>query len=142
MPSAWWRQWTPGFVSSVSASHVMIRTVLRPLQNRAVALLARGMTIKATAQELSCSERTVTRWRTEPDFLRALESARADYMAERPNGIRAVLDQALYAIKRNGEPDYPTRIQAARILLGAPQEEAEAPTVIREVIYADRLAAS
>lgn len=113
---------------------------LRPEQIRAAALLGRGLSCRATARELSISERSITRWRALPEFKIAEREARADHMAERPNGIRAVLEQALHACKANGQPDYGTRLRAAALLLGAPPAEPDPnePVIIERRIYVDR----
>jgi hypothetical protein len=113
---------------------------LRPEQARAAALLGRGLSCRATARELSVSERSLTRWRKLPVFQAAERAARADHLAERPNGIRAVLEQALHACRDNGTPDYATRLRAAGLLLGAPPEDPGEgqPVVVRKTIYIDR----
>jgi hypothetical protein len=75
-----------------------------------------------------------------PAFQAAERAARADHLAERPNGIRAVLEQALHATKANGEPDYSTRLKAAGLLLGAPPDDPDdgQPVVVKKTIFIDR----
>ena len=117
---------------------------LRPEQQRAAILIGRGLSCRATAHELSISERSLTRWRKLPAFREAETRARADFLAERPSGIRAVLEQALHATKRNGEPDFPVRLRAAQLLLGAPPEQDPSTPVEPRIvkIYADRVKAA
>lgn len=102
--------------------------------------MGRGLSCRATARELSVSERSLTRWRRLPDFQEAVQRARADFMAERPSGIRVVLEQALHATRTNGQPDYPTRLRAAQLLLDAPGEPQPEPAPRVVKIYADRTA--
>ena len=97
--------------------------------------------MRATAAELKVSERSIVRWRRRDDFRVIEQRTREERLADKPS-VRGVLEDGLRARLRNGEPDHAIRLRSAQLLLGAPPEQPDAPTVIREVIYGDRLAAS
>lgn len=111
---------------------------MTPKQAKAAQLLGRGLSCRVTARELHVSERTLTRWRKVPGFSEAERRAHQEHVGE-IDGIRTVLENALIARKRNGEPDYATRLRAAALLLGQPPEPAEPPKVLRQYVYRDRI---
>ncbi len=78
---------------------------MTPKQARAALLLGRGLSCRAVAQELRISERTITRYRAVPGFTEAERRAHNERVGEE-TGLRGVLDQALYAVKRDGSPDF------------------------------------
>ncbi|HXH89753.1 MAG TPA: helix-turn-helix domain-containing protein [Gaiellaceae bacterium] len=109
---------------------------MTPKQARAALLLGRGLSCRAVAQELRISERTITRYRAVPGFTEAERRAHNERVGEE-TGLRGVLDQALYAVKRDGSPDFQIRLKAAALLLNAPPDEGDpnTPVIVRERIY-------
>ena len=90
------------------------------------------------AAELRVDLSTISRWRRDEAFQRLEQRAREQALDAKPT-VRATLEAALTATKPNATPDWATRVQAARALLGAPPEDADVPRVIREIVYADRI---
>ena len=104
---------------------------------QAANLLGQGRTRVSVAAELNIDPATISRWRRDPQFRELEQRARETTLSANPT-VRATLEAALAAVNpRTGAPDWSTRVQAARILLGAPPDEGEtnAPVVVRERIY-------
>jgi len=104
---------------------------------QAANLLGQGRTRVSVAAELNIDPATISRWRRDPQFREMERRARETTLNANPT-VRATLEAALVATNpKTGAPDWPTRVQAARILLGAPPEEGDPsePIVIRERIY-------
>ena len=85
----------------------------------------------------------MTRYRSSVPGFREAERRAHDERVGEVTGLRGVLDQALYAVKRDGSPDFQIRLKAAALLLNAPPDEGDpnAPVVIRERIYEATVAA-
>jgi hypothetical protein len=87
---------------------------------RAAQAVASGFTHAEAGALVGRSARTVTRWLQAPR-LRAI--AERDGGAGGELGPREVLQDALAANKANGQPDWPTRLSAARTLAALPAEQ-------------------
>jgi hypothetical protein len=96
-------------------------------QTAAARLIGRGHSQVEAAGSVGVSPRTIRRWSKEPAFVAA--DAQADI--GEPTALET-LRTALGATRANGQPDWPTRVSAARALLAAPPER-EA-TTDREVV--------
>lgn len=118
----------------------MSTTPLTDRQLLAAELLGRGMFMRLVAERVGVSPKTIRRWKDIGAFEVAVERARAD--AVDPT-IESTLRSALQAAKRDGTPDWQTRVAAARTLahLGRTgegseprdEDELQAP---RTIIYA------
>jgi hypothetical protein len=97
-------------------------TALVSKRIRAAQAVAGGLTHAEAAALVGRSARTVTRWLQDPQ-LRAL--AERDGAAAGELGPREVLQGALAASKANGQPDWPTRLSAARTLAALAAEQPE-----------------
>jgi hypothetical protein len=103
---------------------------LRRKQVRAAELVGTGLTYAEAGAVVGRSERTVARWLENPD-LRAIATREGDLAGD--VGPAEILHGALRATKANGQPDWPTRVSAARALAALrpdgvePQLEEEAP---------------
>ena len=94
-------------------------------QARAAQLLGRGLSCRATAAELQISPRTLTRWRsTVPGFKVAEQGAHEERLGE-VTDLRATLEAALVATRRDGTPEWNTRMRAAQLLLAVPEHSAD-----------------
>lgn len=111
--------------------------MLNERQRNAAQLVALGWGTSYVAEQVGVGSKTITRWKRLPEFAAQVERLRP-VRDDNPN-IRAVLEDALVnATKRDGSPDYPARISAARALmqLGAqPNPEADAAPRSTIVIY-------
>ena len=83
-------------------------------QKLAAELRARGLTHKAIAERLGVSAKTIGRWGKARAFAQAVGRAREDV---NDGSALATLRAALAASTRDGSPDWPIRLQAARLLL-------------------------
>jgi ribonuclease D len=103
-------------------------------QRQAAQLLGQGLGTEAIARIVGVSPKTITRWKKLPDFKQTV-ARKAD-----PT-IRTALEDALHANKRDGSPDHPVRIAAAKALmtLGEATPADQPQTVL--TIYRERPAA-
>jgi hypothetical protein len=103
---------------------------LRRKQVRAAELVGTGLTYAEAGAVVGRSERTVARWLEDPG-LRAIADREGVLAGD--VGPAEILRGALRATKANGQPDWPTRVSAARALAAlrpdevAPEAEEEAP---------------
>jgi hypothetical protein len=91
---------------------------LTPQQQRAASLVGRGLTKKEAAAEAGVSARTMTNWSKREDFQALAQQHRDQVLSETPTA-KATLEAALTATKRDGSPDWQTRVSAARALVTA-----------------------
>lgn len=100
----------------------MASPALRRKQVRAAELVGTGLTYAEAGAVVGRSERTVARWLEDPD-LRVI----ADREGALPGDVGPVeiLRGAMLATKSNGQPDWPTRLSAARALAALRPEELE-----------------
>lgn len=91
---------------------------LQPRQHRAAAMLGRGIPQGDAAGEVGVSRRTISDWLKREDFRELVEAGRTAALDAQPTA-RATLEGALTALRPNGEPDWPTRVAAARALVQA-----------------------
>jgi hypothetical protein len=97
-------------------------------QHRAADMIGRGWTLEKVSGEVGASVRTLERWKSDlPEFASAVKAARDKVLDEVPVA-KAVAEAALSATKRNGDPDWTVRIQAARLLMAGAGAEAPDPT--------------
>lgn len=107
------------------------------IRDRAAALLGRGLTKRAVAEEVGVAYGTVKSWAGNAEFQAAVRRERERALNERPTA-RAVLEAALHARLRDGSPDWTNRVKAAALLLKEPpepEEEKGSAVVIR--VYED-----
>jgi transposase-like protein len=100
-------------------------------QLKAARLLGRGRTVAAAAAEVGVSAPTITRWKRLDEFKLAVQRARAEQLSD-PT-VRATLEAALVATKRNGVPDWHARLTACRLLMVEPPEQVEPEPVVIHV---------
>ncbi len=93
---------------------------LRTKQVRAARAVGTGLTYAEAGAIVGRSKRTVTRWLQDPD-LRAIAEREGALPGEL--GPREILSAALIATKASGQPDWPTRLSAARAIAALPPEE-------------------
>jgi hypothetical protein len=79
----------------------------------AAGLIARGNSCAAAGRLVSAHERTVRRWRDEDVFQAEVERQRAELV---PSPLGTLL-LALTATRRDGSPDWPSRVRAAERLI-------------------------
>jgi Homeodomain-like domain len=111
---------------------------LRRKQVRAAELAGTGLTYAEAGAVVGRSERTVARWLENPD-LRAIADREGALAGDL--GPAEILRGALRATKANGQPDWPTRVSAARALAALrpdevepePEEEAPPSTVVYDL---------
>src|SRR5579884_1548330 len=85
-------------------------------QRKAAQLVALGWGTSYVAEQVGVGPKSITRWKQNDEF--AAEVARLRPQRDDNPTIRAVLEDALVnATKRDGSPDYPARISAARALM-------------------------
>jgi transcriptional regulator with XRE-family HTH domain len=128
---------TAGRLAQLSRGRVLHRVATKTQLSkriRAAALLGQGRTRASVAAELGIDRATISRWRRDEHFRNLEQQAREHTLDAKP-GVRATLEAALTATKPGGQPDWPTRVQAARTLLGAPEEEMDAPVVVTRRIF-------
>src|SRR5262245_23141398 len=109
---------------------------------QAAALIGQGRYQYEVAADVGVHKGTVKRWMKREDFWAAVEKSRKALLADNP-GPQATLESALTASRRDGIPDWPVRVQAARALLGrepAGESPAEKVDQARTTIFRDRLA--
>jgi uncharacterized protein YjcR len=93
-------------------------------------MLGQGLGTAEIARRLGVSAKTISRWKQLPGF----ESAVA--LTVDPT-IRSTLEAAMLANKKSGEPDWPTRVSAARALAalgpeaGTPSHQPTVVTIYR-----------
>ena len=101
-------------------------------QRRAASLMAAGMDDKATAADVGVAPKTIQRWKVRDDFRALVRKQREGLMPETPTA-EAVLTTALSATRKDGFPDWTTRIAAARAILctevASPEAHAQAERV-------------
>jgi len=61
--------------------------------------LAAGNSIRQTCKKLEVSERTVYEWKHDLDFSKAVESRRAEFMADLRQEFRSIAESAVEAVK-------------------------------------------
>jgi len=111
---------------------------VKPIQERAAILAGRGWSRRAVASELGTSERSLSRWGRLPEYQLLASQVREERLRAEPPTVRAVLEAALTAQKGEGI-DWQSRLTAARLLLGAPDEPSrDEPVVITRKILVDR----
>lgn len=93
---------------------------LRSKQVRAARAVGTGLTYAEAGAIVGRSKRTVTRWLQDPD-LRAIAEREGAVPGEL--GPLEMLHAALVATKASGQPDWPTRLSAARAIAALPPEE-------------------
>lgn len=93
---------------------------LRSKQVRAARAVGTGLTYAEAGAIVGRSKRTVTRWLQDPD-LRAIADREGALPGEL--GPLEILSAALVATKASGQPDWPTRLSAARAIAALPPEE-------------------
>jgi hypothetical protein len=98
---------------------------VRSKQVRAAELVGTGLTYAEAGAIVGRSERTVARWLQDPD-LRALAAREGAVPGD--VGPVEILRAALLATKASGQPDWPTRVSAARTLAALRPEEVEPKT--------------
>jgi hypothetical protein len=112
---------------------------LNPRQRQAASLIGQGGLQRDAAREVGVHAGTVKRWAAREDFREAVDRARRTLLARNP-GPEATLEAALTARRRDGAPDWQSRITAARALLGREPVGATPAEKVREtVIHMDRL---
>lgn len=105
-------------------------------QRRAAELLGRNFSQPEVGRLVGRSERTIRTWlRDVEGFREAVQAARAE--TSDPTALDT-LRHALAATRKDGSPDWPTRVQAARALLQAPPE-LEQPDAQPTIVYAPEL---
>ena len=108
---------------------------------QAAALLGNGEEQKTVAERVGTDSRTLRRWLAEdPEFASRVQAHRDAVLAEQVTAA-GTLEQALLATKKTGDPDWPTRVAAARALLATPKKagESQADQVTEALIHRDRL---
>ena len=100
----------------------MASPALRRKQVRAAELVGTGLTYAEAGAVVGRSERTVARWLEDPD-LRAIADREGALAGD--VGPAEILRGALRATKANGQPDWPTRVSAARALAALRPDEVE-----------------
>jgi hypothetical protein len=105
---------------------------------QAANLLGQGRTRNSVAAELQIDPATISRWRRESEF-QAMEARARETALDANPTVRATLHAALSAVHpKTGAPDWTSRIAAARILMGSPEEapetEDEAPTIHPDLV--------
>lgn len=87
-------------------------------QERAIELLAGGMSKTAAAAELGCGRETLWRWEQEPVYLAALAAARIDLHGAALDKVRALRGKALDVLAAMLEGDEPAdrRFAVAQLL--------------------------
>jgi hypothetical protein len=112
---------------------------LSPRQQQAAQLIGSGQLQREAAAEVGVHPGTVKRWMRREDFRSTVDRARAALLAENP-GPQATLEAALNASKRDGSPDWQSRITAARALLGREPKGSSPEEKVRETtIHFDRI---
>ncbi len=89
---------------------------LTPAQHQAAALLGAGHDQAQTAAEVDTTTTSIRRWLKRDDFAALVKEAREKALDENPTA-RSVCEQALTATKSNGQPSWPIRLAAAKLLL-------------------------
>jgi hypothetical protein len=95
-------------------------------------MLASGRQVQEVARELGINPRTVTRWSQRKGFADLARKHREALLPETPT-LEAVLTEALSATKPGGEPDWASRIAAAKAILGTPVSSPEAQAGARRL---------
>jgi len=112
---------------------------LTPRQRQAASLIGHGRLQREAAAEVGVHPGTVKRWAARPDFRKAVDQARAVLLKDNP-APQATLEAALTATRRDGSPDWQSRITAARALLGREPEGDSPQAKVRETtIHLDRI---
>jgi hypothetical protein len=108
-------------------------------QHRAAGLIGQGWTRAEVAEEVGVHELTVTRWGRREDFREAVERSRRALLDANPSPA-AVLEAALHATDKDGNPDWQVRLGAARALLGHSPKGGSPEEKVREtVIHTEKL---
>ena len=111
---------------------------MTPTQQRAAELLARGLSQREVGRVVGRSERTIRGWLRDVDGFR--EAARTDQAEADEPSPEETLRLAMRATCKDGDPDWPIRTQAARVLYKAqpkPEQAAAQPTFVQVVIQPD-----
>lgn len=91
---------------------------MKPRQLRAVALLSEGQSARQVAQVIGVNERTVTRWRSDPEFSRMLREAIETARRESSDRWGALSARAVDAVSDGlGSNDPGVKLNAARAYL-------------------------
>src|SRR5689334_17844746 len=89
-------------------------------RDQAALLIARGMSTDATGTELGISGRTVRRWREDPNFATAVDTARRAILTEAVAALGAAARDAVTVLHAALSEQSPViRVRAALGLLGA-----------------------
>lgn len=108
---------------------------LTPRQRRAAQMLGEGVQVRDVARQVERHPRSVSKWRKNPEFEELVRQARLRLLEENPTPT-ATLEAALSATRRDGGPDWQSRITAARALLnGTPAGETPEEQVRETRIY-------
>jgi hypothetical protein len=99
--------------------------------HRAAALLGQGHSRAEVAEAVGVHEASISRWRSDPDFAAAEAEARKAHLNANPTAA-ATLEAALSATRKDGTPDWQTRVQAARALLGTKAATGSPDEVVRQ----------
>lgn len=112
----------------------MIERSLSPQQRRAAELIGgQGYEQKDAAEAVETTARTVRRWLTDVPEFAALVRARREAALDTSPSARSVLEAGLNATTAKGEPDWPTRLKSAELLIRSSPKEAQEQA--RDVTY-------
>jgi hypothetical protein len=121
------------------SQNVTLPTIVSPAQALAVAALAGGSTVTEAAKKAGVSRETVSRWaHRDPEFIAALQNARAQTAAEVRCGLEALGRRSVAALRevleRATTPGTKLKVACAVLkMLGADRAEPVAPTTAEEV---------
>jgi hypothetical protein len=88
-------------------------------QRRAAVLLAQGRMQYEVAEEIGVNPRTISRWTANESFRSIIKEHRESLVPGSKSAV-AVLETALDATRKNGDPDWDIRVRAASALLKSP----------------------
>lgn len=108
---------------------------------QAAAMLGRGEDQQDVAAKVGTNPRTLRRWLAEDSEFASRVQAHRDLILTEQVTAAGTLEQALLATRKDGTPDWPTRVAASRALLATPRkaEQTQADQVAEALIHRDRL---
>jgi hypothetical protein len=121
------------------SQNVTLSTTISPAQELAVAALVGGATVTEAAKRAGVSRETVSRWaHRDPEFIAALQNARAETAAEVRCALEALGRRSVAALREVLEraitPVTKLKVACAVLkMLGADRAEPVAPTTAEEV---------
>jgi hypothetical protein len=121
------------------SQNVTLSTIVTPAQSLAVAALAGSATITEAAKKAGVSRETVSRWaHRDPEFIAALQSARAETAAEVRCALEALGRRSVASLREVFEkattPGTKLKVACAVLkMLGTDRAEPIAPTTAEEV---------